>query len=278
MHTHTYTCLSPHAATRNVSSALTLHIRPAHLSSRSTALVTLNLSSTLQNVVPIAVSNAFFLGEIISLTTTGGLPPDNPGKSLTGFVEAVTLTHVVLRDFRRKQTWITHANFTKYNIHNWTRRPCRLCHIQLTVSSRVEDAKKVAQLAAFSKKWMETNEKIGARQPRSPPHDLACMRPRSSRAPCRARALLAASDPSSYRKSVLVDVKNGLKLECIFYPLPGIDSYPIRQDYIVSIVGAAKRLGVPIVPDKMVMGFPDNQIGTPDAVEDMVLQDLLAGE
>ena len=77
---------------------------------------------------------------------------------------------------------------------------------------------------------------------------------------------------------MLVDVKNGLKLECIFYPLPGIDSYPIRQDYIVSIVGAAKRLGVPIVPDKMVMGFPDNQIGTPDAVEDMVLQDLLAGE
>ena len=43
-------------------------------------------------------------------------------------------------------------------------------------------------------------------------------------------------------------------------------------------VRRAKRLGVPIVPDKMVMGFPDNQIGTPDAVEDMVLQDLLAGE
>ena len=142
----------------------------------STLVLTLNLSPALRNLMPIALSNAFYLGEIISLTTPGGLPPDNPGKSLTGFVEAVTMTHVVLRDFRRKQTWITHDNFMRYNPSNWTRRPCRLIHISFTVSSTVNDAEKVAQLAAFSRKWMDANEKV---------------------------------DLSSYKKSVVVDVKNG---------------------------------------------------------------------
>ena len=66
-------------------------------------------------------------------------------------------------------------------------RPCRLIHISFTVSSTVNDAEKVAQLAAFSRKWMDANEKV---------------------------------DPSSYKKSVVVDVKNGVKLEAIFYPLP----------------------------------------------------------
>ena len=209
----------------------------------STLVLTLNLSPALRNLMPIALSNAFYLGEIISLTTPGGLPPDNPGKSLTGFVEAVTMTHVVLRDFRRKQTWITHDNFMRYNLSNWTRRPCRLIHISFTVSSTVNDAEKVAQLAAFSRKWMDANEKV---------------------------------DPSSYKKSVVVDVKNGVKLEAIFYPLPGIDSYPLRQAYIVALVKAAKRFGLPVVPNELLTTFPEDGLsGTTDEVE---LVDLLAHE
>ena len=211
------------------------------------ASLTLSLSPALRNLVPLAFENPFYIGEIISLTTPGGLPPDNPTKSLTGFVEAVTLTHVVMRDFRRKQTWITHENFTKYNLSNWTRRPCRLVHINFTVSSRVEDAAKVAQLSAFSKKWMDSSSKV---------------------------------DTSSYRKSVLVDAKNGMKLEVIFYPLPGIDSYPLRQAFIVALVSAAKRLGLPVVPNEMLTSFPTNegQQGNADTVEEAELEDLLAQE
>ena len=211
----------------------------------STLVVTLNLSSALRNLMPIALSNAFYLGEIISLTTPGGLPPDNPGKSLTGFVEGVTMTHIVLRDFRRKQTWITHDNFVKYNLSNWTRRPCRLIHISFTVSSTVKDATKVAQLAAFSRKWMDTHEKI---------------------------------DPSSYKKSVVVDVKNGVKLEAIFYPLPGVDSYPLRQAYIIALVKAAKRFGLPVVPNEMLTSFPDGEFGSEAREDEMDLADLLAHE
>jgi len=208
----------------------------------SSLAITLNLSSTLRNLVPLALSNAFYIGEIVSLHTPGGAPPDNPGKSLTGFVESVTLTHIVLRDFRRKQTWITHDNFMRYNLSNWTRRPCRLVHIQFTVSSTVgADATKVKQLAAFGKAWMDKNEKV---------------------------------DPTSYRKSVIVDAKNGVKIEVIFYPLPGVDSYPLRQDFIVALVGAAKRLGLPVVPNEMLTSYPDVQMtGATSVDEDLV--DLL---
>ena len=70
------------------------------------------------------------------------------------------------------------------------------------------------RLAEFSvsRKWMDANEKV---------------------------------DPTSYRKSVVVDARNGVKLEVLFYPLPGVDSYPLRQDSVVALVAAAKRLGLP---------------------------------
>ena len=128
---------------------------------------------------------------------------------------------------------------------NWTRRPCRLIHVQFTVSSTVSDAKKVQRLADFCKKWMERHEKV---------------------------------DPTSYRKAVVVDAKNGVKLEAIFYPLPGVDSYPLRQAFIVALVDASKRLGLPVVPNQMITAYPDGGNQTTGLTEpemDMQLEDLL---
>jgi hypothetical protein len=53
-------------------------------------------------------------------------------------------------------------------------------------------------------------------------------------------------------EGVIVDAKNGVKLELIFHPLAGLDSYPIRKDFIVALVSAAKRLGLPVVPKELI--------------------------
>jgi len=208
----------------------------------STALVTLNLAPVLSNLVPITLSNAFYLGEVISLGTPGGLPPDNPSKAIAGFVESVTITHIVMRDFKRKQIWITHDNFSKYIVSNWSRRPGRMVRINYTVSSRVEDVSKVKHLADFCRKWMDANEKI---------------------------------DTTGYRKAVIVDVKNGLQIEAIFYPLPGLDSHPIRQAFILALASAAKRLGLPPVPTGLMTEFPEDKDKvsyTEGQLEDLVTQ------
>ena len=190
----------------------------------SALILTLNLSNTLRNLVSLVLSNAFYVGEIISLHKPGGAPPDNPGIALTGFVESVTITHVVLRDFKRKQTWITHENFMKYNISNWTRRPCKTIRIEFAVSSTVADASKVKKLATFSRKWIEQHPKV---------------------------------DANGYIKSVIADAKNGVKLELIFSPLPREKANPIKQDFIVALVSAAKRLGLPVVPKELMTTFPE---------------------
>ena len=65
----------------------------------------LRINEALANVLPLAMSNVFHLGEIISVSRCGSKPGDNPSESLTGFVEGVTWGHVVVRDFHRKQVF-----------------------------------------------------------------------------------------------------------------------------------------------------------------------------
>ena len=55
------------------------------------------------NLLPLAVTNPFFVGELISVSRPGAAPADNPKESLTGFVEAITWGHIVIRDFKKKQ-------------------------------------------------------------------------------------------------------------------------------------------------------------------------------
>ena len=74
-----------------------------------------------------------------------------------------------------------------------------------------------------------------------------------------------------------MDAKNGVKLELIFHPLAGLDSYPIRKDFIVALVSAAKRLGLPVVPKQRTDHdlFPEAQSGEAGTAQTELHDDLL---
>merc|ERR1712061_945906 len=91
-----------------------------------------------KNIVQIAVAKPFYVGDIIS-TDLG-----NPKEVVTGFVENLTLFHVVIRDFGAKQVWIHHSDFQKYTIHNWTRRQTKpvFLHFAINANTNVGTVKK----------------------------------------------------------------------------------------------------------------------------------------
>ena len=63
----------------------------------------LHINNALGNLLPLSLSNSLHVGEIVSIYQTGGPPGDDPDSALTGFVEGITWSHVVIRDFRKKQ-------------------------------------------------------------------------------------------------------------------------------------------------------------------------------
>ena len=60
----------------------------------------LHINEAFRNVMALVHSNAIHVGEIISLGRAGSTPADNPGENVTGFVEGVTWTHIIIRDFK----------------------------------------------------------------------------------------------------------------------------------------------------------------------------------
>ena len=53
---------------------------------------------------------------------------------MCGFLEGVTWTHVVMRDFRRKQVFIRHDEFAKLTLQNWSRRPSKQCYFLIPIN------------------------------------------------------------------------------------------------------------------------------------------------
>jgi len=211
----------------------------------SGALVTFQMKDAIQNVLYISISNPFYLGEIVALMPTRGPMPDDPSMCLTGFVEAITLTHVVIRDFGRRQVWVPHDNFEDYNIANWTRRPSKLARAVLTLSPEGMCAAKAAELTAFMRRWIDTHEKI---------------------------------DQTYYKKAAIIGARDGLLIEAIFYPQPGERMIPMRQAFILASTEAANRLGLTIVPGTMRNPFPPGQTSPGSAEDDehITLEDLLS--
>jgi len=60
----------------------------------------LHINQAFRNVLALVYSNAIHVGEIISVGRAGFTPADNPASHVTGFVEGVTLTHIIIRDFK----------------------------------------------------------------------------------------------------------------------------------------------------------------------------------
>ena len=144
---------SPHSVYKNIIFVgLTLLAGAMWTSSR--------LDKSVSALLPLAFTNPFYVGEIISLSRPGGAPADAPTEFLTGFVEALTWTHVVIRDFKKKQTFVPLPEFQSLILANWTRRPSKLCYWYLCVSSAGKDGVPIAALAKFVRQWIKAHDKI----------------------------------------------------------------------------------------------------------------------
>lgn len=173
----------------------------------------LHINEALGNVLPLAMSNAFHVGEIVSIARTGFTPGDAPTTHLTGFVEGVTWGHVIIRDFRKKQVFIPHAGLDKMQIANWARRPSKMCFFRLPVTPGLSGgAAPLAMLAKAVRDWIAKHKGI---------------------------------DQTCYTKSCIkLLATEGLILEVIFYPVPGKKARVIRSEFIVMVMDVARRLDI----------------------------------
>lgn len=181
------------------------------------AVAALHINFALANLIPLALSNTFHIGEIISISQTGSAPGDNPAVALCGFVEGVTWSHVVIRDFRRKQVFVPHSEMQQMTISNWTRRPSKVCRVVMTVEPGLSrGAAGLAALAKFTVGWMKRHPDI---------------------------------DQENYLKAALKMTELGQPLmEVIFYPKIGSKLRPVRAELVVMLMDASKRLNLCLMP------------------------------
>ena len=136
---------------------------------------------------------------------------------VVGFVEGFTWGHVVIRDFKRKPTYIPHGEFKGMVVANWSRRPAKQCFFQLQIAPSLSGgAVHAAQLAKFVRNWIKAHEMI---------------------------------DLNTYSKAdVKLGAGRGQVLEVIFYPKVGAKRKILRTEFIVMLMDAAQRLGLCILP------------------------------
>ena len=121
----------------------------------------LNVAEALQTIIPLALSNSFHVGEIVSITSVADVPGDNPKIRLTGFVESVTWGHLVIRDFKKKQVFVPLTGLYGQQIANWARRPNKLVMFVIPITApRSGGADAVAKLTQYIRKWIKENDLI----------------------------------------------------------------------------------------------------------------------
>ena len=185
----------------------------------------LHIQDATMNVISLSVSNAVHVGDIISLGRPGFTPADNPGNHIAGFLEGVTWGHVIIRDFKRKQTFIRHDEFGKLVMQNWARRPNKHAHFIIPVVPELSGgADRLAKLADYCGDWIRKHPFI---------------------------------DQDGYQKSVIKWVKDdGLVLEAIFFPAKGGKARKIRAEFVTMILEAAKRLNLCLMPAEVRTSTP----------------------
>lgn len=128
----------------------------------------------------------------------------------------MTWGHVIIRDFRRKQCFISHAEFNQLVIQNWARRPNKHAHFIISVVPELSGgADRLAKLAKYSYEWIQKHPFI---------------------------------DQEGYQKSVIKWTEHGLVLEVIFYPSKGGSANQIRAEFVTMVLAAAKRLNLCLMP------------------------------
>jgi small-conductance mechanosensitive channel len=181
-------------------------------------IAALRINDAIATVLPLAMSNTLHIGEIVSISRPGYTPSDNPEKHLVGFVEGITWSHTVIRDFRSKQTFVPHAELQKLVVANWSRRPAKVCRFRLQVVPGLKDgAASLAKLAKFCRNWLEKHTGI---------------------------------DQNKYQKSVIKMASQDTVplLEVIFYPKVGVSASNLRSEFTFMIMDATKRLDICLMP------------------------------
>jgi hypothetical protein len=198
----------------------------------TTVIAAVALNDATRNLVALTLSNLFYLGEIISVSpasATANMPEIN----VTGFVEAITWTHIVVRDFYRKQVFISHQSFQTLMVTNWTRRPEKICRYMLSLSAAGgtgQVAAKVSQMSNVVRKIIDEHPDI---------------------------------DQSCYKKAAIkASVATGITLEVVFYPLQKAESRQrLRAEFIMILMEVADRLGLKVVPHNIATPFPEDLTG-----------------
>lgn len=169
----------------------------------------------IKNLISIVVSKPFYLGDIIEVD------------GIIGFVENFTWSHIVIRDFGCKQTWITHAEFEGKTVLNWTRRNTKPVLVQLSFNA-CTSANVVQELVGEATQLVKANEKINQK---------------------------------GYIKVCISSMECGYVLTALFFPAPGQQKKIVREGYLLDVMRVAAAKKIELVPTVITTSFPNGASG-----------------
>lgn len=121
----------------------------------------LHINEAMSNLIPLAISNAIHIGEIVAVTRAGFKPGHDPENTHVGFVEGVTWSHVVIRDLSRKQIFVPHQELQTKILSNWSRRPSKPIHLKMVIIPSIGGGvDKFPKLMEFIRQWMRAHPDI----------------------------------------------------------------------------------------------------------------------
>lgn len=145
----------------------------------------------------------FFVGDLV---TIGGV---------SGFVEHITLSYIVIRTFNMKQAWMPLMSLQQDIIQNWTRRPFKPINLSFFIKGRF-DAPSLEKLVRFGNEWVDQHEGI---------------------------------QQKGYKKFECAGCEDGAEILVIFFPNLGVDKGDLRQEFVFAFMEASTRLGLNMSPN-----------------------------
>ena len=173
----------------------------------------LSLSSTVRSLVGLTLSGTMRMGDVVSFSDARS-PTTEPGHCIVGHIENFTYVHVVIRDFKCNQVFLSYSDLERLVAFNWTRRPSKQARLKWGFRSDSNPAALTA-VRDFCRDWITAHPGV---------------------------------ENSNYTKACFVGLNPGYVLEVIFYPKVGKSRNTIRDEFCVSIGAAALRLGLRTVP------------------------------
>ena len=177
-----------------------------------TILTSLGVSpAALRNMIHMTISKPFYVGDLISVHSGTS---NKVASSINGLVENFTFQHIVIRSFDNKQVWISHEEFEKLSVSNWTRRPGKQVMMEV-IPKFTSDPDDVRTLAIWIRTWIKASDGI---------------------------------NQEVYQKGHLKKVEEGFIIQVIFTTKIGMSSKKVKEAFTHDLGVAAQRLGIVLVP------------------------------